>query len=588
MIGARSPTLVCLLAPALMAGDFIGAVQCGKCHPAEFAKQSHSYHAKALSPILQSPIASKLIGHVVQEKNGLRFEYSTVPKGGGAPDGIQIPGGIQVTVERAGKSASATLEWAFGAGVRGITPVGSIDGAYFEHRVSWYTAGDRAGLTIGHSGSAPADIQAALGQRPTAEVTAKCFDCHATDSKGDMRPGIECERCHGAGAAHAQAPSATNIQNPGSLGSQGLVQFCGECHRLPPSQVDEPESIRFAPIGLMASQCFRQSSKLSCLTCHDPHTNVNQDATYYAAKCMQCHANTKAAANCPRATGANCLPCHMAKTKIAPYLEFTDHRIRVSHLLASQAFDVLKDPAKAVSEAQAEIESSQKSLAGYLQLGQIFLEYNTPAPAVEIYSMALQLAPDSLVARLGEGLALKGMQRFDEAEKELRFCFERDPGMAVAFDALASLYLEANQYEKLAAVAQQYLETNASDYRGYYYLAAVKEHEKEDRQAAEALVRKAIGLNPDFAASFALLGKLLLQEDRDAEAARELEHAIRLRPEYTPAHLYLANAYKKLDRAADAAREFQLVRELNEQQRNKASLRYHRSGSPDPLNSTAK
>jgi tetratricopeptide (TPR) repeat protein len=143
---------------------------------------------------------------------------------------------------------------------------------------------------------------------------------------------------------------------------------------------------------------------------------------------------------------------------------------------------------------------------------------------------------------------------------------------------LASLYLEAINYAKLAAVAQQYLETNPSDYRGYYYLAAAKEHEKEDRQTAEALLHKAIGLNPDFAASFALLGKLLLQDGRAREAARELEHAIQLRPDYRPAHLYLGNAYKKLGRDADAAHEFQLVRELNEKQSTKPSLRYHRDG----------
>jgi cytochrome c-type biogenesis protein CcmH/NrfG len=270
----------------------------------------------------------------------------------------------------------------------------------------------------------------------------------------------------------------------------------------------------------------------------------------------------------------------MPKTNIAPYLTFTDHDIRVSHLLASQTYEILKDPAKAVAEAQAEIQSNPKSLAGYIQLGQIFLEYNTPQPAVEIYSKALELAPDSLLAHLGEGLAMKGMQRFDEAEKELSFCFRRDPGMAVAFDALAGLYLEAMDYMKLAAVAQQYLQTNPSDYRGYYYLAAAGEHEKDDRQTAEALLTKAIRLNPGFAASFALLGKLLLQDGRAQDAARELEHAIRLRPDYRPAHLYLANAYQKLGRERDAAREFQLVRELNEKESTKPSLRYHRGRSP--------
>jgi tetratricopeptide (TPR) repeat protein len=250
--------------------------------------------------------------------------------------------------------------------------------------------------------------------------------------------------------------------------------------------------------------------------------------------------------------------------------------------LASQTYEVLKDPAKAVSEAQAEIQGNPKSLAGYFQLGQIFLEYNTPQPAVEIYSKALQLAPDSLAAHLGEGLALKGIERFDEAEVELSLCFKRDPGMAVAFDALAGLYLEAINYAKLAAVAQQYLETNPSDYRGYYYLAAAKEHDIEDRQTAEALLNKAIRLNPDFAASFALLGKLLLRDGRAGEAVRELEHAIRLRPDYRPAHLYLGNAYKKLGREAEAAREFQLVRKLNEEQNAKPSLRYHRGGPAAP------
>jgi tetratricopeptide (TPR) repeat protein len=519
---------------------------------------------------LQSPLASKLIGHTVQEKSGLRFEYSPSAKG------------IQVTVVRSGRSASAVLEWAFGAGVRGITPVGSIDGGYFEHRVSWYTEGDRTGLTMGHGAAAPADMQAALGQKQPADVIARCFDCHATDAKGDMRPGIECERCHGPGAAHAQAPTVRNIQNPGRLTSQGLVQFCGQCHRLPPSPVDPHETIRFAPIGLMASRCFRQSDHLSCLTCHDAHADVNQDASYYTGKCVGCHAKTTPAVNCRRAARDNCLPCHMPKANIAPYLTFTDHDIRVSHLLASQVYETLQDPAKAVEEAQAEIQNYPNNLAGYIQLGQIFLEYNTPQPAVEIYAKALELAPDSLPAHLGEGLALKGMQRFDEAVKELSLCFRRDPKMAVAFDALASLYLEATDYVKLAQLAQEYLQTNPSDYRGYYYLAAAREHAKDDRQTAESLLAKAIGLNPSFAASFALLGKLLIQDGRAADAARELERAIQLRPDYRPAHLYLGNAYQKLGREKDAAHEFQLVRELNEKENTKPSLRYHRGGQqPD-------
>jgi Tfp pilus assembly protein PilF len=93
------------------------------------------------------------------------------------------------------------------------------------------------------------------------------------------------------------------------------------------------------------------------------------------------------------------------------------------------------------------------------------------------------------------------------------------------------------------------------------------------------LLRKAISLNPGLAASYALLGKLFLHGDRAAEAVPELEHAIQLRPDYRPAHLYLATAYRKLGKEAEAAREFQKVRDLNEKERAKPSLRYHRGAA---------
>jgi tetratricopeptide (TPR) repeat protein len=280
----------------------------------------------------------------------------------------------------------------------------------------------------------------------------------------------------------------------------------------------------------------------------------------------------------------------MPKSSPIPFLEFTDHRIRIvaasspidiqvkARLLASRQYDEQNDPAKAVSEAQAAIELDPQNVAAYLQLAQIFLSHNTPEPALEIFSDALRIAPDSLVARLGKGLALKELQRFDEAMTELTACLDRDPRMGLAFDALASLYLQTSDNTRLSVLSTKYMQRSPSDYRGYYYLAAAKEREKDDSAGAEQLIRRSLQLNPNFAASYALLGKILIAENRLNEAVRELERAIKLRPDYPPAHLYLGNAYRKLGRDADSAREFETLRQINNEQRSRPSLVYHRGG----------
>src|ERR1051326_3340983 len=445
--------LIALLGLAFAAGDFVGASRCGVCHPAQFEAQRRSRHASALRPILQSPLAEKLIGHTVREKNGLSFDYSSAEQG------------IRVTAKNDASESSAILEWAFGAGAQGITAVGRTGSRYLEHRVSWYTREDHAGVTIGHPAEAPSRAEV-LGRRQTADVIYRCFHCHATGVKSGpdlsgLRAGVECERCHGPGMLHAANPSKASIVNPGRLSPRALVEGCGECHRLPQGgsqpaepERENPESVRFAPIGLMASRCFQRSGTLSCLTCHNPHEDTRADAAFAVSKCMSCHATAAAAASkCGRGAREDCLPCHMPKASPLPYLTFTDHRIRIiraaaqesgveTHLRASRQYDEAGDPARAVEEAQAAVELEPRNVAAHLQLGQIFLSHNTPAPALEIFSDALAIAPDSVLAHLGRGLALRDLQQFEDAEKELTFCLTHDPKLGVALDALGGLHLQ--------------------------------------------------------------------------------------------------------------------------------------------------
>lgn len=109
--------------------------------------------------------------------------------------------------------------------------------------------------------------------------------------------------------------------------------------------VTTDQTNRFQPFGLSQSQCYRRSQgALSCLTCHDSHTNVSTDEKSYVAVCLSCHTvnasrrppplRTSVIHLCPVNPKGNCITCHMPSRKMIvnskiPTL-MADHFIRVN------------------------------------------------------------------------------------------------------------------------------------------------------------------------------------------------------------------------------------------------------------------
>lgn|SRR5262245_47427748 len=326
---------------AWSADELLGAAACAHCHQDHYKRQAKTRHALALRPIEATRLPQLLMDRPLRERTGVSFDYHAAERG------------LGLTVRKNGDQVSALLEWAFGAGAQGITPVGRVDGQYFEHRISYYSEPARADRTLGHPGEPSRSAHAALGQIQTPETIYACFNCHSTGVRpgkegpdlSAMRPGIECERCHGPGNLHVMAARSgrvpeeirKTIGNPGRLPASGVVEMCGECHRSskagasPTPERDDPVSVRFQPVGLKVSRCFLRGQTFSCLTCHNPHEDArHKDDLFYAAKCLACHSNPPdVKARCQRAEKQNCLPCHMRRGSPLPFLSFTDHRIRV-------------------------------------------------------------------------------------------------------------------------------------------------------------------------------------------------------------------------------------------------------------------
>jgi hypothetical protein len=115
-----------------------------------------------------------------------------------------------------------------------------------------------------------------------------------------------------------------------------INSLCGKCHRPPDSGAEVNTSkawnVRFQPAYLAQSSCFRQSDVgLSCVTCHDPHSDADRDPAHYDRRCLACHAGVDSLHGTRLKVGpaASCVTCHMPQVARQSNLHFTNHRIGV-------------------------------------------------------------------------------------------------------------------------------------------------------------------------------------------------------------------------------------------------------------------
>jgi hypothetical protein len=243
------------------------------------------------------------------------------------------------------KSLSVPLEFAFGQGMAGQTYVYSIDGSYYESRVSYYAAIRNLDLTVGASPERPADVPSAAGRPMRGNEPRDCFGCHTTGARlgstlqlNDYEPGVQCESCHGAGGAHVDAvrsgrPASGTILSLRNLSPRESNEFCGTCHRtyqtVMTMGVRGINTARFPSYRIVGSPCFSlDDPRISCTACHDPHGGLATGDKSYDAKCAACH-DQPGQKKCSVAKEA-CTSCHMQR--VSPpqaHHAFPDHWFRI-------------------------------------------------------------------------------------------------------------------------------------------------------------------------------------------------------------------------------------------------------------------
>jgi hypothetical protein len=329
---------------------YIGSTECGKCHPQQFATQSRSGHAGALWRASNHPLA-KFYLTSPNWKRDSRYEFVFSLKS----DGFFV----QALDYGTRQSMELPIEWAFGVGNHAVTFVSKVTGdVYIEHAFSFYPDTKSMGLTPGHRLVQADSLPKAMGvlhhivePQDRQSGIRRCFGCHSTgpveSTPAGVQPrelGIRCEVCHGPGSDHRKAvtggnlPAARNvISKPSRMRAGEINEFCGSCHRFPGQNFavnwNSQWNVRHQPPYLQRSRCFLESQgRLTCFTCHVPHTALQKgDAGYYTRKCLECHSTDghQPADVCRRQTSDGCVGCHMPPSPVTTHLTFVNHWIGV-------------------------------------------------------------------------------------------------------------------------------------------------------------------------------------------------------------------------------------------------------------------
>jgi hypothetical protein len=342
------------LAPGAAASDPSaerGIDACAPCHAEIVASYRGTAHFQTSAAASQATIR----GSFAEGKNVLRTRsdgvFFRMEKG--------ADGCYQTGYER-GASRRERFDLVIGSGRRGQSYLYWKGDLLFQLPVSYLAA---AGAWVNSPGYPDGTVHF------DRLIPPRCLECHANyfrfegsfpDARfgRDYVLGIGCQRCHGAGANHA------DLRNPARLPRERRIEACALCHSgiresrkplygfrtgddldayLAPETAGahaRPDVHGNQVALLRSSRCFAASPALSCSTCHDVH-RAERSLAALSERCLRCHnaGSCKLSARVGPRIADNCIDCHMPsqqsnviaiQTSGKPFFQsYRNHRIAI-------------------------------------------------------------------------------------------------------------------------------------------------------------------------------------------------------------------------------------------------------------------
>ncbi len=282
-----------------------------------------------------------------------------------------------------GKDTSHTfqqvIDYVIGSGQHTNSHLFTVNDFYYQAPFTWYAQKGKLDF--------PPGFENGNNSRFSRLIGLECMSCHnamptdfvlgSTNKFKSIPQGINCERCHGPGGAHAAKISRgeitdtskeadRSIVNPRRLSAQMQFEICQRCHLQgnavlksgksffdfkPGMKLNEVMQVflpRYSDSEdkfIMASHadrfklsaCYQSApEQFTCTSCHNPHLSVRSiNVKNFNASCGNCHGKSTmvlcSESEAKRAEQAdNCVACHMPSSGSIdiPHVTVHDHFIR--------------------------------------------------------------------------------------------------------------------------------------------------------------------------------------------------------------------------------------------------------------------
>ena len=197
-----------------------------------------------------------------------------------------------------------------------------------------------------------------------------------------------------------------------------------------------------------------------------------------------------------------------------------------------------------------------------LNRGDAALRAEQTVPAIESYSSAVTLRPDSMIAHLRRGEAYQRRGDLDAALRDFRDAASLDSAATRPREELGDVFYQLRRYQRAVEAYESVLAIDDRLARVDYKLALARYRAGDNRGAVTALSRSS--QSPEATAEMQyLLGLAYRDSNRPADAQRAFEKAIAMSPGLIPAREELADLYRTRARRADHLDQLQLLAGLD-------------------------